>query len=581
MRADRRRPSSPARSHSAPRSATSCQAGRARELPVQVRRRRPGTPSAASTASTCCRVIAGAERHDRWRSPPCRRRRTTRRSLADTRHRGSSAGARAGRWRRRLHGHASATTCRRGSTRTCSDEAHDVYTGSRRTPTATGRSRSFFNSIGDRHRRGASTHMLSLLRSCAGPACSRSAVVIGYRTGWPARSRDRHAAIFCVGVLGFWDLTMITLALMIVACRDRAADRHPARHLVGPVRPRRAQPAPRARHRAGHAGVRVPHPVRRVLRDPRTRRGRRHSRLRGASRRAPHQPRAAQRAGRDRPRSASRSAAPRGSCCSRCSCRWPGGPILLGLNQVIMMAFGIVVIASLLGTGDVGGQVLAACRRSTSAWRSRRAWRSCSRPSRSTASPPASARRSAGRRSRCELPTGAAVRAGALVARRSSRSLVVATVLSARALPRRGASTSAGWVNDARRLGQRQLPQAACRSSAAPSRSATSSSPTSSSRSATSSCGCRGGWSSRSSPHRVGQQRLAAGHGAVCLLASLHGRHPGGALPQIWDLAMDTLSQVLVAVVISVLHRRAARRLGRAVTIGRAGRCARSSTPPR
>ncbi|MEY2583206.1 MAG: glycine betaine/proline transport system permease protein [Ilumatobacteraceae bacterium] len=33
--------------------------------------------------------------------------------------------------------------------------------------------------------------------------------------------------------------------------------------------------------------------------------------------------------------------------------------VLLGLNQVIMMAFGIVVIASQIGTGDVGGRVLA------------------------------------------------------------------------------------------------------------------------------------------------------------------------------------------------------------------------------
>jgi glycine betaine/proline transport system permease protein len=32
--------------------------------------------------------------------------------------------------------------------------------------------------------------------------------------------------------------------------------------------------------------------------------------------------------------------------------------VLLGLNQVIMMAFGLVVIASQLGTGDVGGEVL-------------------------------------------------------------------------------------------------------------------------------------------------------------------------------------------------------------------------------
>ncbi|HZX53350.1 MAG TPA: ABC transporter permease subunit, partial [Ilumatobacteraceae bacterium] len=33
--------------------------------------------------------------------------------------------------------------------------------------------------------------------------------------------------------------------------------------------------------------------------------------------------------------------------------------VLLGLNQVIMMAFGIVVIASQIGTGDVGNRVLA------------------------------------------------------------------------------------------------------------------------------------------------------------------------------------------------------------------------------
>lgn len=37
--------------------------------------------------------------------------------------------------------------------------------------------------------------------------------------------------------------------------------------------------------------------------------------------------------------------------------------ILLGLNQVIMMAFGIVVIASLVGTGDVGGEVLDGLRK--------------------------------------------------------------------------------------------------------------------------------------------------------------------------------------------------------------------------
>lgn len=38
--------------------------------------------------------------------------------------------------------------------------------------------------------------------------------------------------------------------------------------------------------------------------------------------------------------------------------------ILLGLNQVIMMAFAIVVLASLLGTGDLGQDVLAALQKS-------------------------------------------------------------------------------------------------------------------------------------------------------------------------------------------------------------------------
>lgn len=38
--------------------------------------------------------------------------------------------------------------------------------------------------------------------------------------------------------------------------------------------------------------------------------------------------------------------------------------VLLGLNQVIMMAFGIVVIASLVGTGDVGGKVLEGLQKS-------------------------------------------------------------------------------------------------------------------------------------------------------------------------------------------------------------------------
>ncbi len=53
----------------------------------------------------------------------------------------------------------------------------------------------------------------------------------------------------------------------------------------------------------------------------------------------------------------------RGQLLSKVQLPFARRTILLGLNQVIMMAFGIVVIASLVGTGDVGNQVLQALQK--------------------------------------------------------------------------------------------------------------------------------------------------------------------------------------------------------------------------
>ena len=64
--------------------------------------------------------------------------------------------------------------------------------------------------------------------------------VIGLSTRRLARRGLGHVAMFAVGVVGYWDLTMITLSMMIVGGRDGDGDRHPARDLVRPLRRVRA-----------------------------------------------------------------------------------------------------------------------------------------------------------------------------------------------------------------------------------------------------------------------------------------------------------------------------------------------------
>ena len=243
-----------------------------------------------------------------------------------------------------------------------------------------------------RHRRVRAVRALDPAR----PALDRRVVLtaaIGLSTGGYRAAFWGTLAMFGVGVVGYWDLTMITLALMIVSIVLALVIGIPIGIWTGPLRSRRAPAAADPRHRAGDAGVRLPRRARAGVRHPVPAGGVRDHRLRHSARGAPHQPRPARRAGRDE---RGRRVVRLHGAQQLIKVQLPLArrTILLGLNQVIMMAFGIVVIGSLLGTGDVGNRCSTGCRRSMSARRSpRRAWHRVRRRSPSTASPPASATR--------------------------------------------------------------------------------------------------------------------------------------------------------------------------------------------
>jgi glycine betaine/proline transport system permease protein len=55
--------------------------------------------------------------------------------------------------------------------------------------------------------------------------------------------------------------------------------------------------------------------------------------------------------------------------------------LLIGVNQVIMLALNMVIISSMIGVGGLGYDVLLACGLSRSGKRWKRAWRSSFSPS--------------------------------------------------------------------------------------------------------------------------------------------------------------------------------------------------------
>ena len=148
------------------------------------------------------------------------------------------------------------------------------------------------------------------------------------------------------------------------------------------------------------------------------------------------------------------------------------------------------------------------CRSSTPSWRSRPASASCSRPSPSTGSPPASAAPSTASRTTvwvvdrrrmwiAALPSWSWLRSAAVV-------FGVEDFPSWRIGIGSWAKSAIDWLNE-------NVPTAACPSSVAPDRSTTSSSATCSTRSVACCNPRRGGWSWCSSASSATQQRLAAG----------------------------------------------------------------------
>ena len=128
-----------------------------------------------------------------------------------------------------------------------------------------------FGPIGDPGSRGGA-RSCGCSSTCGGRASLALVGVIGYLTAGGARRPVTGIVVLAGWALGYWDNTMITLSLMLVSVFIRAADRHPTRHLGGPVGPRRAFDAWHPRHGPGDAGVRLHAAARGGVRHRRARR---------------------------------------------------------------------------------------------------------------------------------------------------------------------------------------------------------------------------------------------------------------------------------------------------------------------
>ena len=91
--------------------------------------------------------------------------------------------------------------------------------------------------------------------------------VIGYLRAGLRTAVIAAAAIFAIGLCGFWDLTMVTLAIMIVAVALAMLIGVPLGIWSGLSDRAERRLRPHPRHGTGDARLRVPDPVRRVLRD--------------------------------------------------------------------------------------------------------------------------------------------------------------------------------------------------------------------------------------------------------------------------------------------------------------------------
>jgi glycine betaine/proline transport system permease protein len=199
---------------------------------------------------------------------------------------------------------------------------------------------------------------LSLLRVLHWTGVIALVFVIGYMRAGLRTAIVAAAAIFAVGLCGFWDLTMVTLAIMIVGVSvamligvplgiwsglsDRAERRLRPILDTAQVMPAYVYLIPAV----ALFGIRIPGAV-----------------VATVIYAVPPAVRLTSLGLRQVPVVSSEVGRSFGSTGTQLLAKvqlpLARRTVLLGLNQVIMMAFGIVVIASQVGTGDVGGQVLA------------------------------------------------------------------------------------------------------------------------------------------------------------------------------------------------------------------------------
>src|SRR6185295_2564904 len=198
---------------------------------------------------------------------------------------------------------------------------------------------------------------LSLLRVLHWTGVIALVFVIGYMRAGLRTAVVAAASIFAVGLCGFWDLTMVTLAIMIVGVgvamvigvplgiwsglSDRAERRLRPILDTAQVMPAYVYLIPAV----ALFGIRIPGAV-----------------VATVIYAVPPAVRLTSLGLRQVPVVSSEVGRSFGSTGTQLLAKvqlpLARRTVLLGLNQVIMMAFGIVVIASQLGTGDVGGEVL-------------------------------------------------------------------------------------------------------------------------------------------------------------------------------------------------------------------------------
>ncbi|MEP7204372.1 MAG: ABC transporter permease subunit, partial [Ilumatobacteraceae bacterium] len=199
---------------------------------------------------------------------------------------------------------------------------------------------------------------LSLLRVLHWTGVVALVFVIGYLRAGLRTAVLAAAAVFAVGLCGFWDLTMVTLAIMVVAVAlamligvplgiwsglsDRAERRLRPLLDTAQVMPAYVYLIPCV----AFFGIGVPAAVvaTMIYAIPPA--------VRLTSLGLRQVPVVSTEVGRS-------FGSTRTQLLGKVQLPLARRTVLLGLNQVIMMAFGIVVIASQIGTGDVGGQVLA------------------------------------------------------------------------------------------------------------------------------------------------------------------------------------------------------------------------------